>query len=366
MKSTPLFPPGIPPLETVYFYLTQGCNLGCKHCWMSPPIEQGPLKYPYLDTADFARVISEARPLGLKSVKLTGGEPLLHPDINTILDLITTDDLSLTLETNGTLITDSIAEKLARLRYCSVSVSVDSIQAKTHDAIRSRPGCFDKTVRNIRKLARHHIPFQIIASLLPENRHEIVDILHFAKSLGAGSFKLNIVQPTQRGEQLMMQGKTVAIEDILDTANLLFREHCSSTEISVNVTIPFAFRPLNMLWEGDLSRCGIKTIIGVLATGQYALCGIGTAVQELVFGKVGDDSLESIWWSHPVLERIRIGLPDNLTGICGNCVMKRICLGSCIAQNYYESHSLMAPFWFCRVADEKGLFPESRKMTQRG
>lgn len=366
MNETPVLPPGIPPLDTIYFYLTQGCNLGCKHCWLNPPIENGPLKYPFLDTGDFIRVVSEAGPLGLRSVKLTGGEPLLHPDISAILDHISAGDLSLTLETNATLITDAIAEKLAAIRNCNVSVSIDSIQAETHDAIRNRPGCFDKTVHNIRKLARHRIPFQIIASLLPENRHEIIDILHFAETLGAGSFKLNVVQPTQRGEQLMIQGKTVAIDDVLDIANTLFQKHCSGTGISVNVTIPFAFRPLHLLWEGDVSRCGIRTIIGVLATGHYALCGIGTAVQELVFGKIGEDSLESIWFSHPVLDRIRKGLPDDLTGICGNCIMKQICLGSCIAQNYYESHNLMAPFWFCRVADNKGLFPESRKINRRG
>ena len=47
-------------------------------------------------------------------------------------------------------------------------------------------------------------------------------------------------------------------------------------------------------------------------------------------------------------------------GICAKCLMKDQCLGACIAQNYYRTESLWAPFWFCDAAEEEGLFPETR------
>ncbi|OGP52753.1 MAG: hypothetical protein A2Y65_12180 [Deltaproteobacteria bacterium RBG_13_52_11] len=61
-----------------------------------------------------------------------------------------------------------------------------------------------------------------------------------------------------------------------------------------------------------------------------------------------------------VLQELREGLPSRLGGICTRCLMRHQCLGSCIAQNYYEAGNLWAPFWFCQQADEAGLFPESR------
>jgi len=59
--------------------------------------------------------------------------------------------------------------------------------------------------------------------------------------------------------------------------------------------------------------------------------------------------------------QLREGLPHRLTGICSRCIMRARCIGSCIAQNYYRDGSLWAPYWFCELADEAGLFPASRR-----
>jgi radical SAM protein with 4Fe4S-binding SPASM domain len=108
------------------------------------------------------------------------------------------------------------------------------------------------------------------------------------------------------------------------------------------------------------SICGIYGILGVLANGSYALCGIGETVPELVFGHASKDALSDVWSGNPVLREIREGLPRRLGGICGNCLMKGVCLGSCIAQNYYRDRDLWAPNWYCVEAHRGGLFPESR------
>ena len=61
-----------------------------------------------------------------------------------------------------------------------------------------------------------------------------------------------------------------------------------------------------------------------------------------------------------LVEELREGLPGRLNGICGRCLMKKICLGSCIAQNYYGSKNLWSPYWYCEEAGKAGLFPETR------
>ncbi len=78
----------VPPLNTIYFYLTKGCNLCCRHCWVAPKHQTEETKYPELSLDQFRSVIEQAKPLGLTGVKLTGGEPLMHSQIREILQII--------------------------------------------------------------------------------------------------------------------------------------------------------------------------------------------------------------------------------------------------------------------------------------
>ena len=80
----------------------------------------------------------------------------------------------------------------------------------------------------------------------------------------------------------------------------------------------------------------------------------------MVFGRADRDPLAEVWENAAVLNELREGLPRRLKGVCGRCLMKRTCLAGCIAQNYYFSEDLWAPFWYCEAAYAAGLFPESR------
>ncbi|MBU4384261.1 MAG: radical SAM protein, partial [Proteobacteria bacterium] len=96
-------------INTLYFYLTEGCNLACRHCWMGPRFETKDSHHATLPVELFETAIREAKPLGLSGVKLTGGEPLLHPHFNTLLEIVRREDLRLTVETNGLLCTPEIS-----------------------------------------------------------------------------------------------------------------------------------------------------------------------------------------------------------------------------------------------------------------
>ena len=72
------------PLASLYLYLSDKCNLSCRHCWISPDYSEKathgiPLEH-------LKETILEAKTIGLQSVKLTGGEPLLYRDINALLE----------------------------------------------------------------------------------------------------------------------------------------------------------------------------------------------------------------------------------------------------------------------------------------
>lgn len=351
-------------LNTLYFYLAEGCNLACRHCWLAPKLHTTDRQSPTLPVELFEMAIREARPLGLSGVKLTGGEPLLHPQFISLLKIVRREELALTIETNGLLCTPEIAVEIAKSPKRFVSVSIDGIDAGTHEAIRGVPGSFDAARLAVNNLVAAGISPQIIFSVMRCNADQVAAIVRMAEELGAASVKFNIVQPTARGEILHEGSETLDIAELISLGRRVEQELAPGTALKLFFHYPHAFRALSSIAGGNgSSACSIFGIMGVLAGGQYALCGIGSQVPDLVFGEIGKDRLEDIWRDNAVLNALREGLPGRLQGVCGRCLMKGRCLGSCIAQNYYSTGSLWAPNWFCEQAEEAGLFPASRLVS---
>jgi SynChlorMet cassette radical SAM/SPASM protein ScmF len=155
----------------------------------------------------------------------------------------------------------------------------------------------------------------------------------------------------------------LTIEELVGLGKWVENGLSSSTRLRVCYSHPMAFRPLGKMFGNSRdgsSICRVLNILGVLSDGSYALCGIGQTVPELVFGHAAADRLEDIWNNTPVLVELREGMANRFEGICGECLMKSWCQGSCVAQNYYRSKNLWAGHWYCEEAFKRGLFPESR------
>ena len=349
------------PLRCFYFYLTEGCNLNCRHCWIShPPKSQGH-RQAVLDFGLFQSMIQQGKKLGLKAVKLTGGEPLIHPQIKEILEFVRNEQLILNLETNGTLCTPEIAKILAQCRLELVSVSLDGKDVATHEAVRRVKGSFASAKEGICNLVSVGIKPQVIMSLMRSNVDQIRDVANLVKSLGASSLKFNMIQPSARGEEMIKANETLTVSEWISLGEWIEREFVPSAPLPIVHSHPPAFHPLRRIFNSPLFSCHILSILGVLANGSYALCGIGETVPELVFGDARIHSLEDVWKNTPLLKEIREGLPNRLQGVCKDCVsMGTVCFGTCLAQNYNVSKNIWAPFWYCDEAYKLGLFPKSR------
>jgi len=348
------------PLNQIYFYLTEGCNLACRHCWLAPRFDPSLKNTTFLPVELYKQVITEAIPLGLRGVKLTGGEPFLHPRFEELLAITRQEELSLTIETNGVLCTPKIAQKIAEFPHRFVSVSLDGADAATHEAIRGVPGSFEKTCHAVKILVEADVRPQIIFSVMRVNAHQVEMAIDLAEKLGAESIKFNVIQPTERGEHLSKQNNALSINEYISLSHKVDIRLTRVNRINVFFDLPMVFHSIHRLVNGNNGHCDILGILGVLPDGQYALCGIGELLPELVFGRIGIDNLIEIWKDTPILNELRQGLPQKLNGICQRCIVKEICLGSCIAQNMYSSHNLWAPYWFCKEAERIGLFPSSR------
>lgn len=350
-----------PVLNGFYVYLTAGCNLACQHCWLAPKYQTNGNTGGHLEVDLLRQALDEAIPLGLTNVKLTGGEPLLHPDFIEIVDLVSERELGLFIETNGTLLTPDLAHYLKHnSTMYFMSVSLDGANAQTHDKFRGVKGSFDKTCNAVRMLVDEGVRPQVIMSIHNENVDQMEELVQLAFSLGAGSVKFNLVQPAGRGKKMSERGQTLDIHRLIELGHWVETELWAKYNSSIYYSWPMAFFGLERLLSLQGYSCSLFHMLGIIASGHYAMCGMGTQIPELCYGRIGDVDLKSVWTSHPVITDVRNSIPEKLTGVCSKCILRDRCLGTCVAGNYNSGGSLRSPDWFCQSAYEAGVFPESR------
>ena len=362
-------PEGVPPLLTFYIYLTDDCNLKCQHCWVSPKFVNGVQSMKeVIEVERLQQAVKEARPLGLASAKLTGGEPMLHPQFLETVDMLTSEGLNLSMETNGTLLTADTARCLkekTKMRF--ISVSIDGADAETHDRFRGVPGAFENALRGLDFLVdAGYTNAQVIMCVHRNNIAKVDDVVELAEKRGAGSVKLTSVMNIGRGEVLHKQGEALDMDDHIRLAHHVRENLRQRFNIPIMFNIPPALIPMKELWRtrGRTGSCNVRSILGILGRGEIALCGIGRSIPELVYGYLGEKSIREIWLTHPRILELRRALDDinRYPGICGQCVHAKTCRSGCVAHNYVDSGQLIWPSWLCREAEARGMFPTSRSL----
>ncbi len=354
-------PPNVPSLTSLYIYAMGACNLACRHCWIVPKFQPYGNNGDHCIPLEFVRkAIAESRSLGLCSVKLTGGEPTLHPQFREIVEILDAAELDIVIETNGTLIDSTLANFLKMKRVCSISVSLDGAKPETHDALRLVPGSHALAIDGIRSLVEVGFRPQVICTLHRGNISEVAELVLLGESIGCGSVKFNVLQQVGRGNWFAEE-EGLEVAQIVELYHWVERELVPRSRVQIHFDIPFAFYPIRKLLGNNWGRCRVHNILGLLSGGELSLCGIGATVPDLIYGHIRDDDLREIWCSSPGLIALRESLPLKLEGICGECLHRDLCIGMCVANNYNAIGRLTAPYFFCADAAAQGLFPKSRR-----
>jgi sulfatase maturation enzyme AslB (radical SAM superfamily) len=145
-------------------HLLDACNLKCKHCYLNASSQKRKYMLPF-DL--LKRTIDEAHDLGIKSIQFTGGEPLLYPYIQEVLELTKGKNFKVALSTNGTLMDDKHAALLAEINACVVA-SIDG-PAAYHDRFRGKRGSFAKTEDGIARLVDSGVEVKIVTTVCEDS-----------------------------------------------------------------------------------------------------------------------------------------------------------------------------------------------------
>src|SRR5512137_2641649 len=159
-------------------------------------------------------------------------------------------------------------------------------------------------------------------SVVRRNAGQMEALVRLAESLGAGAVQFNLVRPMGRGEKMQEAGETLTINELVARGEWVETELSRKARLPVCITHPLAFRPFDRVFGAGgtgTGGCGILNLMGILADGSYALCGIGAVEPDLVLGHAERDSLLEVWRDNPMRREIREGIPGRFRGICGEC-----------------------------------------------
>lgn len=215
-SPTPLGPKRNPPGPVVIWNLIRRCNLTCKHCYsISADTDYaGELK-----TDEACNVMDDLRAFGVQVLILSGGEPLLRPDIFQLARRAKDMGFYVALSTNGTLVDESNIERIAEIGFDYVGISIDGMR-ETHDKFRRKEGAFDASMHGIRLCRDAGIKVGTRFTLTEMNAQDLPALLRLSDDEGLDKFYLSHLNYAGRGNT--NRGRDAFLQTTRDAMDLLF------------------------------------------------------------------------------------------------------------------------------------------------
>lgn len=166
------------------FELTERCNLACRMCYVRHSAGDVARRAKELSAAAWLELARHAVDNGMLFLLLTGGEVFLRPDFFEIYTPLTRLGLILTLFTNGTLITESIAARLAEAPPSRTEITLYGATAETYKAVTGAPGGYVRCIAGIEALVKHRVPLGLKSTLTRRNVGELDAMRQMAHNWG--------------------------------------------------------------------------------------------------------------------------------------------------------------------------------------
>jgi AdoMet-dependent heme synthase len=334
----------------VQWHLTERCNLRCSHCYQSSNSGNE------LSTAEALAFIDEAAatiaawshlydiPFAA-GFNITGGEPLLRPDLFQLLGALQGRSIAVHLLTNGILIDRPTADRLRLAEVATVQVSMEGSEP-VHDAIRG-PGSFRAAKAGIEHLVAAGLAVTINMTLSRRNVDSFAGMIELATAMKVHRLGFSRLVPAGRGRSFLAE--TLTRDEVAELYRRLFLLETSDLEI---VTGDPMAAQLRRPPAGD---CG-ETPLGGCAAGLFGLtvAADGTVMPcrrlPLAIGNIRTESLRAIWATSDILAQLRNR--ECYRGRCGTCPRWAICRG-CRAIAHAHTGDFLAEDPQCFLEVEK-------------
>ena len=347
-------------LRLLFWETTAGCNLSCKHCRRLDLALDG-LAPGDMTTEEGLSLVDDLASFAKPILVLSGGEPLIRPDIFRIARHAADKGLPVALATNGTLVTDQTAGKIVESGVRRVSISFDGPDSSVHDSFRGLSGSFEAAVDGFKRLKERGMSMQVNCTVARHNDNLLEEILAMSRSLGAEAVHFFMLVPVGCGVELSkkQQLSPRRYEEIL---NWIYDKTAENPDLQIKATCaPHYFRialqrggkqalsagkshnAMHQMTRGCLAG---TSVCFVSHTGEVFPCGY----LPVSAGNVKQKLLENIWEKSSLFRMLRD--TANLSGKCGLCEYRNVCMG-CRARAFGEVGDYLAEEPYCTYQPQK-------------
>lgn len=211
--------------------LTERCNLRCFYCMPEEGIALKP-KSHFMTRDEVVKMAQTFVSLGVKKIRLTGGEPLVRSDAREIIEELSKLPAELAITTNGILV-DKYLDTFISSGLKSINVSLDSLKRDKLNAI-TRRNYFDTITSNIDLLIKNNFHVKLNAVIMRGvNDDEIIDFIEFTKNKNV-HFRFIEFMPFDGNKWDWSKG--LSHKEIIDMVKLNYRGNFSRIEDRKNDT----------------------------------------------------------------------------------------------------------------------------------
>jgi colanic acid/amylovoran biosynthesis glycosyltransferase len=324
---------------------TLACTADCKTCSYRRSLHKDLINQKSLSLNEWKKIMSDANILGVKRFSISGGEPTLYPHLIEIIKYAKTLNWPVSLNTNGSTLTEEFAEKLIDSGVDSFMISLYSQSPEIHDEIKNCPGLWDKATNGLKilsklKLKYPHINIRTQTLISKYNYFELDKIIKLHYELGSQEIAISYLEGDFDKKHLPSKENIEEIkEKIIPQILIDFKNKLSRDDYGVfKAKISSLYNNSNLtdedyslgIYNGD--NCSIPDKFTILlANGDVHPCNVVEYSHEPVVGNLFDDNLYNIWfgkkWNNvrqnktkyckfcPINNHIRIPLEHKPTSI---------------------------------------------------
>ena len=325
-------------LTRIHVDISGLCNEHCVHCYIPDKF-----KNKAMSCEMFWRILEQSQSCNVLNITISGGEPMLNPNLLDFVRSCRSDNFSVNLLSNLTLLNDEMVSEFERSPLLSIQTSLYSMIPEVHDSITNSKGSFAKTKRAIEVLYKHNIPMQINCPVMKQNKDSYQGVLDWAKSLNieASSDFMLFGCFDGSGKNLQCRLELSEVEDVIRNekqSQVQAKEHQYNPESNSSIC-PVCSSSICVSHLGDVYPC--------------------EGWQSLILGNIMENTISQIWEESPAVHKLR-NLSIRDFPKCQSCADKDFC-SICLLRNVNESPTLdykdVNPY-FCEIAKLKKLLAE--------
>lgn len=315
---------------------TWQCNFRCRYCYFGTGAQPNDV----LDPATALRLVEEAAALGVVTLVIGGGEPLLYPHLTDLVAAASRNGMLPTFSTNGSLLTRARLEGLHQAGLRTLQISLDTADPEGHDWLTQSRGSFPKIVQAIREAKAIGLYVKVRSVITPANLDSVPALIDLLASLAVDEVDLG---PVKCG--------SCEMDDTLDPVRIdgQAMEALGRMVAAGRARFPggrLGFGDSETAWKAhaDLAHCGnLTSSLIILPTGRVSACEMIRWADDLSYGDIHEASLAEIWLGprHRALLAAAMS-PAVIDPDCARCESLRHCRTGCLNRSRIASGSFWA------------------------